>query len=546
MTLLDSHNSEANVDVFLRKDDSITRIVIESALNSTTDQIFANELDLAKETQKIDFGTFGLFKNINVKITTSDADIVIPCEGVAVTADHYNLAHLNGTYPVLVYSLQLNSIADNGNIPTFVSLERTDAYSWDKLPYGVQCWPFLTKEAATTSHFHEIRSEIARYVKELYSLNPESKFTLYTVDNYPELILEFLVANQIPEENWNCVMLSDGAGTAGLLSSTFGVADPQEKYNEMAAAWKNVKELVWKNGFDAAMIVENLPYATPANQHLERYPYIIANEQENVEWVVNRLRATENLSAINSDFSAKILLTVTQVYTNNLLAALSVEEATAFKNLYHFSDEMFAVARENNKKIMIILGTSWSGEKASFYEYIRLTMEFYGDDYIYYYKGHPGYATAVYPERQEKLDELSNEGYVLYELDNAIAAEVILYFNPDVYLAGWPTSTFDSVESQEMACVLYGINKHGQSGYTYGAMMDMFITAIATGNTEYDTITLDGAHKYYLIEFNNTSEYASQVSNYEKHEIAIFDATEKHLKYYKWNATDLCYDEVSK
>ena len=547
ITFYNANNNEAMVDVTLDINDSITAVSFEASLNSTTDQKFTDTLDVTKKEQSVNFGTFGLFKNITVKFTTKDGEVTIACSGVSVTADHYNFAHLNATYPVLVFSLKLNEITNAGKTPTFISLERTDAYSWENLPQGAHYLPMITKTQATTSHFHAIRASIAEYIKELYTLNPDSKFTLYTVDNYPELILEFLVANQIPEENWNCVMLSDGAGTAGLLSSTFNVSDPDTKYNEMVIEWNNIKKLVWENGFSSSIISENMAYASVDFQQLERYPYIIAKEQDNVEWIVNRLRAGENLSAITStEFVNGILETVTQVYTNNLLAALTPEEATQFKDLYHFSDEMFAEARENNKKIMIILGTSWNGEKDSFYEYIRLTMEFYGDDYIYYYKGHPGYPTLAYPERKAMLDELSNEGYVLYELDNAIAAEVILFFNPDVYLAGWQTSTFDSVESQNMACALFAIKKDNQSQFTYGHLMDMFLTPIDEGSENYNSIILDSTHTYFLIEFNNNSEYDNQIANYEKHEIAIFDSTTKTLKYYKWNETNSVYDEVAK
>ena len=180
---------------------------------------------------------------------------------VGITAPEYNFALLNGSYPVLVYSLKLNSITDGGTIPTFVALERYTQYNWNALPYNMKPFPFLTKEEATSSgDFHGKREKLQSYIKELYELNPDSKFNLYCVDNYGELILEMFVANNIPEENWNAVMITDGNGTSAILSSTFAVDNPETRYAEMKAEWEAVKKYVSANGFNAKAIGASLTY----------------------------------------------------------------------------------------------------------------------------------------------------------------------------------------------------------------------------------------------------------------------------------------------
>lgn len=554
LTLNSCHDNETNVPyVLTNATNALKSIEIKAALNTTTDFVFTSEIQANTKVGTVNFGTYGVFENVVVSFKGTDGNVIasVTVGGVAVTASHYNFAYLNASYPVLVYSLKLPEITQNGAIPTFTLLERSDAYNWETLPYGMQAMPFATKHDATVSKaFHHLRAGLQAYIANLYAANSDSTFTLFTVDNYPELILEMLVANRIPESNWNAVMLSDGSGTAGLISSTFAVDNPTAKYAAMVENWNAIKQSVYDNGYDGEAVKDSILYpgrASGTAQLLERYPYIIAKTQNNVAWWVNRLRAGENLASVNEKdaaFCADIIATGVSFYTNNLLAALSTEQAESFKNLYHFSSDMFSVAQEQNKKIMIILGTSRGGEGTTLYDYVRLTMEFYGEDYVYYYKGHPGWPTAGIPERIEAFERLSQEGFTLYELDNSIAAEIILYFNPDVYLSGWQSSTYDSVIAQEMACTLYNSKLENKGALTYGDMIDSFISPIAAETSEIFGISLNAEQTYFLIQYNNTETYENQTQNYEKHEIAIYNSTTGKLSYYK--KTGDAYQEVDK
>ena len=49
---------------------------------------------------------------------------------------------------------------------------------------------------------------------------------------------------------------------------------------------------------------------------------------------------------------------------------------------------------------MMILGTYVFYEDA-FEEYAHLTELYYGDNFVYYYKGHPNTPTGMYPSKQE-------------------------------------------------------------------------------------------------------------------------------------------------
>ncbi len=547
----DSHDNDTLVEFnVLNPIPELTKIAVTAKINSVTDVFAYKEMTIGQALDGVDmdFGTYGLFKNVKIELYKNEALYSSAiCQNVAVSADHYNFAYMNGTYPVLVASLKMDEITQNGSIPTFVALERNDAYNWDNLPDGVHFMPVFTKDVATRGDFHGRRAEIADYIKDLYEINPDSHFSLYVVDNYIELILEFLVANGIPESNWNAVMLSDGAGTAAILSQTYGTDNPSVKYEAMKNEWIALKKHFYRTGnYEIASSGRYINSAISENYHdyysvLARYAYVVAKEQSNVEWWVNRLRAGENLVAINtidSAFCTDIVNSATSFYTNNLLAALTPEQTSEFKALYNFNDQMFAKAVEENKKVMVILGTSWGGEKATFYEQIKLTMNFYGDDYIYYYKGHPGYPTSLYPERQQMIKQLNDEGYTLYEVDNAIAAEVILFFYPDIYSSGWQTSTFDSLESYEKAGILYGVPYANKGSFTYGDMMNVFSTVIAAGTDTYGDISLDANKKYCLLEYNNCADNTLQVAEYNKHEIAIYNVTDDVITYYKSTGTN--------
>ncbi len=544
----DSFDNDTKVSMTVKNNlPEVTKIEVSAALNSNTDfrRLNTVNLDASKkeESFELDFGTYGLFKDIDVKLFNG-AEEFISLEdigGVAISADEYNFAPLTASYPVLVYSLKLNEITDNGKIPTFVCMDRYNQYNWNNLPYNMQIMPFVkSNEVTNNSAFHSLRAGISRYIKELFEINPESKFNLYVGDNYGEVILEMFTANRIPESNWTATLLSDGTATAYILSDTFAVDNPDQKYSQMKENYEEIERFVYDRGeFNIWDINSKIEFkGTNGNyQILERYAYVMARERANVKWIVNRLRATENLNAINEkdpNFVTELLKHVEQVYTNNLLAALSLEEAENFKKLYKFNDGMFNEAEEQNKEVIIILGTSWDGENGNLYDNIKMLVELYGtENYVYYYKGHPGYPTSQYEGRKRYFETLKEEGYAINELDNAIAAEIILFFKPDVFMAGYETSTFDSVQSDEKALLLFGSKDHFlNGGYTFAKYFDVFASQI-TDNDMFDDITLTDGVKYYLIEYNNTAEYENQVENYSKHEIAIYNTTTKEIEYYK-------------
>ena len=117
-------------------------------------------------------------------------------------------------------------------------------------------------------------------------------------------------------------------------------------------------------------------------------------------------------------------------------------------------------------------------------------------------------------------------------MDNSIAAEVILFYNPDAYMSGWQTSTFNSVVDETRLCSLYGSAMEGFA-QTYKSMVDMFLTPLS--GDSYKGIDLDSDRKYWLIQYNSDPTYPAQYDEYQKHEIAIYDSTSDVFTFYKLN-----------
>lgn len=144
---------------------------------------------------------------------------------------------------------------------------------------------------------------------------------------------------------------------------------------------------------------------------------------------------------------------------------------------------MFKVAGDAGKDVMLILGTRTSGE-ALFSDYVNFMKSYYGDSYAYYYKGHPTTPTGLDPEKQNLLESLG-----LTDVESSIAAELVLFFYPDIYLSGYPSSTFISVQNTDMACTLFNITK-SSANISYASFMDIFISPRGSN---------------YLVEYNDDS-----------------------------------------
>ena len=411
-------------------------------------------------TEKVCFGF------VTYKITAKDsagAEKVICSDVVGVSTDEYNIVSMNGSMPVLYFTLHMLSMDGDTranyegqslpvieDAPTIIALERENSYNWDVLPENTYHLPSQEKP---TGDFHGNNAIMADYIKELYTINPDAKFNFYCVDNYPELILQFFVAQGIT--NYNATMISDGTGTVAyfknMTDSDLGLT-PDEMFSKLASEWMRIKAEA-ANGSETYL--EDVFMGNNQGwQILANYAFVIATLEDNVEWWCTREALLVDNS--NSDYIKDLLkgtnnsgknvnLEKTNVIypgLGNMLKYLSTGDSMALKNLYNFSDEVFSSAGE--KEVLVVLGTSQSSE-GDLENYLKYLNAAYGTTHQIYYKGHPGWPTALYPERLQMFESLN-----IVDVESYIAAEIILFYCPDIYLAGYQSSTFYSAQPDKV------------------------------------------------------------------------------------------------
>lgn len=272
-----------------------------------------NELGDRAEVE-VEFPTFGkyvvatsFYKNGSVVSTTGESI-------VGVVAEEYNFADLNATFPVVQFTLSLWDMKGTSEnpVPTFVALSRSDAYDWTCLPENVYELPYIGANNRENVGFTNKIRMTANFIKELYELNPDSKFNLYCVDYTSTAILYTLIENNIPIDQCSIRILSDGTASYTFFNERFNVKNPQAVYNAMAVEWNNLRK-EYANGKEIPL--DSLKYSTSSDtSSLKYYTYVIANEEKkkgaDIEWWLARTDGT--LLSPDADFLATACRTVDQ------------------------------------------------------------------------------------------------------------------------------------------------------------------------------------------------------------------------------------------
>ncbi len=486
--------------------------------------LFATEIDATKTTAdiKTSYGHLRI-QLVGVKDKTPT---LLATDTAAVYTDEYNFASLNATFPVVYFTLELFSMNGDSkanfeaaneagkniqfikNVPTFVSLERAAAYNWDKLPEKVYPMPNATYEDSTTGEFHKMNSAMADYIKELHDIYPDSKFNFYCVDNYPELIVKFFTAQGIDKDHFTATMISDGTASVSAFSYLFADGETAEaKYNETKATWEAIQEKAANGDAD---YLANIPYAPNPNYSiLWRYALTMANESDNIQWWCSRDNFT---AATTSEFMQNMLAglknTKIQYFgINDMLSNLSDEDQIKLKELFHFDGEMFEKSETEGKKSLVIIGTNWELE-GNLEGYVKLLEAEYGDEYVVYYKGHPRYPTGL---NQEKIDIFETYGVV--DIDATLAAELILFYCPDIDLTGFPSTTFKAAQDGKFLAMFDKTKAEGmQIAETdgYGDVPTYFYTTVTVGETAFVKIenSADDTVRYFNV---TTGEFVNEL-----------------------------------
>ncbi|MBB3280016.1 hypothetical protein [Slackia isoflavoniconvertens] len=481
----------------------------------TRSVVFDSALDASELV--VDFETYGPF-DVSIDYIKDGTVKATQHEKVGIVADEYNLAPLSASFPVVLYSLaywDISSLPDGDSIPSIVMLDRPSAYNWSSLPDGMYAMPFMTEsENATSSDW----SIFADYVAALHELNPDSKFHLYINDITCALIHRIIYANGIPDGNYSITLLSDGSATYVFTNKAFDISDPYAKESALISEWNAAKAAEYQSG---AVSSNYSDY----HDHWDSMHAVLTIEP-GAEWWMTR---TNLFTSGDNNAFANEIASNPAVKRKNVASMLSSLEGrgesavSSLKTLYNFNDGYFNDAVAQGKKAMMFLGTYVYYEQ-NFKDYAQLTETYYGDNYLYYYKGHPNTPTGMYPEKQTQLDSLG-----ITDVDSSVAAELILFFNPEIGLSGYGSSTYNSADAS-MAGGLWNMTKENalspDSSIDY-SVMDWFASPISdSSNAQYKELCADG-DTCYLVEFSD------EILASGEYDFAIYSRNSASISFYK-------------
>lgn len=530
--------SKVKVEYSMYYKDTVTRhnsITVDTADISAADEFSVGFNDYGK------FVCIVYFINASDQVVWTETD-----EDVRVTADTYNFAPLSGSMPVTSFSMMIwdnNSIRHDG--PIICMLERTRAFNWDKLPqdnliegpdrmYGMYVCPYLDKnELINPSSFYSNIFIYADYVRDLLSLktgdNSKSFVNLFCNDINSGIINLIIYANsdlimKQSDSNYSVTLLSDGSYTYSSIRNVYNKSYDEniEINNELKKFWENEKKeamdsqcpselgkRIWTNSYNCYAIC-----CADSNVKLSVLNFnLIKTPNDNNQFA---------LDMKNSSYVIENSL----VSGLNQIKLLGVDTVNSYKALFNLNDNLFQKAVELGKSPFLIIG-SGLGDNNDLEDYAKIIMTYYGTkDYCYYYKAHPNFPIDKNPFRQETYDLLDIE-----DVDAAVPAELIIFFNPALNICGYQSSVFQSVDNNLDKAMFNTSKEFAMSdnpvSYSCYKYCDFWASAINDNSTEAIKSLCDMRHKNFLVEFSDS------LPTYSSYDMAIWDSTDSKFKYYK-------------
>lgn len=468
--------------------------------------------EIADEGFEFDFGDYGPF-SVTADFKKGNSIVGSKTQTVGISASEYNLAPLAASFPVLLFSMAMQDVMKNG-APTIMMLDRPSAYDWDHLPRGAYGMPYLSKSSIKSTSSY---TAFSRYVKDLYELNPQAQFNLYINDITCSLIHSMIYANGIPQGQYKVTLMSDGTATYSFFNEAYAVSNPQQKHQQLISLWNAAKASAYATG----KVSEGYGW----HGHWDSMYAVLACEPNTEWWVGRKVLFSEGgpiLEQLKGDGR------VIQKSVKDMLTSITNQGSAAveeFKALYDFNDGYFTEAERQGKKVMVILGTYPEPDLES---YIRLVQAYYGDEYLYYYKGHPNTPTGLDPSKQAMFDRLG-----VVDVDSTIAAELLLFFNPEIQLSGYDSTTYDSITDNDMACGLFNMRKEAALSSSTAARyagMDWFATRVTSGTEQSISSLCPSGDACYLVELAD-GEVATK-----GYDIGIFNASKDTISFYSKDA----------
>jgi hypothetical protein len=351
---------------------------------------------------------------------------------------HYNIASMGATYPVLYFGLSVLDGTVNTNNPTFYHLGRPGTVNQSALSgMGIDLVP-----GARQSSFNEDEEVAENLGRKLYQRDRSAHITFYGEDVLAELGISFMYRQGIPEENCTIIMLSDGAYSRNASILRYGNAtDPAAQLDADRVSVRNMIARA-KNGIK------------PGHTEIGNMMLAFMLEMPNAYWWYN------GASSLPSDVpalaeivqpllsSGRIVNKTTSALFQAVQTAGRIDDAKALFNMA----DIAGTGIDNGKKTLIVMGTRTETEMdsasnisaniggAALPELFDTVIANYQDEYNIFYKGHPSTPTISGSPKHTYFT-----AHNIREIaDASLPAEMLMYLIDEVYIGGYPGTTFQS------------------------------------------------------------------------------------------------------
>lgn len=395
----------------------------------------------------ISFPNFGVWTLVIMYIR-EEKTIIEEIRTINVEAQEYNIAYLAATLPVLFFLFYIFKISAP-NSPTIVGLERL-LFNYKALPRNTYPFPLASEEELNTAYkgFNAYAQRLVYYIGTLYKMNPNARFNLFLCDHQAYFVLPLLYANRIPEKNFTVYLLSDGVGSYNCVNHIFGQQGAEEVYLRMCDIWRLSKHKAIESGvqqWNKEDFVRcgnpSVSYAKPVNKsgldisNRFAYAYIMTMENSNFKWILHDPCLLKQSNNIIKHLPSKIQ----KINFKDEITRLKLHKSELI-SLFGIDFSVFDKSNYAGKKICLLLCSSpptFNDEK-----YIDATVKLLGANYDYYLKDHPWNSVD-----KNRIQKYRNKGLII--LDSKIPTEVYMMINPKVFICGYCSSVFLSLELLE-------------------------------------------------------------------------------------------------
>ncbi|MEF2968146.1 S-layer homology domain-containing protein [Paenibacillus sp. M1] len=369
---------------------------------------------------------------------------------------------LMGTVIVLIFNLiyPLNSYANEsknnrevniyitlGTLPTLYAglntfLNESESYMWysRKDTFNKEYLPNWVEMVSFEEGYGDVMLEnFNNLINRIYALDDSTIFNLYTDDLRVHLIIQLFANNNIPIENYQVHLLSDGTATYSYFSNLFG---KEGSYTN----WLNqAKE--YSSEFDRAYNGQKYKNTTSSTMPMYQGMYSAA-QQENVDYWLQypEYLKTNDLSVAKEKNKMHLIKKSPLDIYNSLSSDTKADFAKAVGIEVDKFKQFF---NKSAKPELIISGTSLDGEKGNFEQVINSINNDFSETYDIYFKPHPVWD----PNTKKELKELKRKEFLddlnIQVLPAQLPMESLLWIFPDVKIGGYSSSLYMSANDKQ-------------------------------------------------------------------------------------------------